>query len=408
MADVYDTWHKSRPKPGERTCPEHDKVPTKQHGVGKRWMARWRDPEGCQRKERFDKKGDAERKAAAAQADVQRGTYVDPAAGKVTFRTYAEQWLAAQTFDVTSLQNAEMHLRRHVYPMIGSKQLRHIKPSTIQAWLRTLDMSGTYKRMVFGDVSSIMNAAVDDDLIAKNPCRAGSVRAPKKDTHKIVPWPAERIAAVTTTLPGRYQISATLGAGLGLRQGEIFGLSPDDVDFLRGKVEVLRQVREFADGRLSFRPPKGGKTRTIPLPESVALRLSAHMQHFPPVEVTLPWGTPDGEPVTVSLFLTTEGGESLSRKNFNRQVWDVALAAAGVETGTRKNGMHALRHYYASVLLDAGESIKAVAEYLGHSDPGFTLRTYTHLMPSSEERTRKAIDAALNSCARVVPTEEAR
>ena len=54
--------------------------------------------------------------------------------------------------------------------------------------------------------------------------------------------------------------------------------------------------------------------------------------------------------------------------------------------------MHALRHAYASVLLDAGETIKALAEYLGHSDAGFTLRTYTHLMPTSESRTRRAID----------------
>ncbi|GHE11834.1 hypothetical protein GCM10010339_73040 [Streptomyces alanosinicus] len=46
------------------------------------------------------------------------------------------------------------------------------------------------------------------------------------------------------------------------------------------------------------------------------------------------------------------------------------------------------------MLLDAGESIKALSEYLGHSDPGFTLRTYTHLLPSSEIRTRKAIDDA--------------
>lgn len=56
--------------------------------------------------------------------------------------------------------------------------------------------------------------------------------------------------------------------------------------------------------------------------------------------------------------------------------------------------MHALQHAYASVLLDAGESIKALSEYLGHSDPGFTLRTYTHLLPSSGRRTRKAIDDA--------------
>jgi integrase len=51
-----------------------------------------------------------------------------------------------------------------------------------------------------------------------------------------------------------------------------------------------------------------------------------------------------------------------------------------------------LRHFYASVLLDAGENVKALSQYLGHSDPGFTLRVYTHLMPSSDGRARDAMD----------------
>ena len=74
--------------------------------------------------------------------------------------------------------------------------------------------------------------------------------------------------------------------------------------------------------------------------------------------------------------------------------WKPALVAANVPR-TRENGMHALRHFYASVLLDAGESIRALADYLGHEDPGFTLRVYTHLMPSSQDRTKKAVDRAL-------------
>ncbi len=84
--------------------------------------------------------------------------------------------------------------------------------------------------------------------------------------------------------------------------------------------------------------------------------------------------------------------------------WKRAPVAAGVipprERGARylqavpEDGVHALRHAYASVLLDAGESVKALSEYPGHSDPGFTPRTYTHLLPSSEARTRKAIDDA--------------
>ena len=57
--------------------------------------------------------------------------------------------------------------------------------------------------------------------------------------------------------------------------------------------------------------------------------------------------------------------------------------------------MHALRHFYASSLLDAGESIRAVSEYLGHASAAFTLRTYTHLMPASQDRTRGAIDGLL-------------
>jgi integrase len=64
----------------------------------------------------------------------------------------------------------------------------------------------------------------------------------------------------------------------------------------------------------------------------------------------------------------------------------------------RADGMHALRHFYASTLLALaqGVSIKELAEYLGRSDPGFTLRTYTHLVPSSYERARLAIDSVFS------------
>ncbi len=90
------------------------------------------------------------------------------------------------------------------------------------------------------------------------------------------------------------------------------------------------------------------------------------------------------------LFTTTRRG-AINRHTFDDKSWRPAVRAAGI-TPTRATGMHALRHFYASSLLDAGESIKALALYLGHAEPGFTLRVYTHLMPASEERTRQAID----------------
>jgi integrase len=73
----------------------------------------------------------------------------------------------------------------------------------------------------------------------------------------------------------------------------------------------------------------------------------------------------------------------------------IPKAKSREHAAAREHGMHALRHFYASVLLDAGESIKALAEYLGHSDPGLTLKVYAHLMPSSRGRARKALGRAL-------------
>ena len=166
------------------------------------------------------------------------------------------------------------------------------------------------------------------------------------------------------------------------------------MDFLRGTVDVRRQVKLTSDGRPYFALPKGCKTRTLPLPRSVRDALAAYLTRYPARTVTLPWDRPDGEPVTVALVMTSRESKAINRNYFNSKVWKPALAEVGVPD-KRENGCHALRHYYASLLLDGGESIKTVSERLGHSDPGFTLRTYTHLMSISEDRTRSIIDAAL-------------
>ena len=247
----------------------------------------------------------------------------------------------------------------------------------------------------------MFGAAVDDGLIPKNPCRAKSVKAPKPLPRRVKPWIPARVFAVRAGLPKRFRAMTDLGAGCGLRQGEIIGLPVDEVGFLTGWLHVAYQVK-MVNGHPVFAPPKRGKVRDVPLPDQVRDILSAHVTQFPPVEVTLPWLTPDGPLVTKALLFTGTGGKVLRRCHFDTHVWKPALASAGVipepEKGqryqsAREHGMHALRHFYASVLLDAGENIKALSQYLGHEDPGFTLRVYTHLMPSSEGRTRKAVDS---------------
>ncbi|MER5916904.1 site-specific integrase, partial [Streptomyces sp. NPDC001982] len=201
-------------------------------------------------------------------------------------------------------------------------------------------------------------------------------------------------------MPERYQAMVDLGAGCGLRQGEILGIAVDAVDFDSDTLHVVQQLK-LSQSKPVFAPPKGGKLRDVPLPGPVADALRAHMKRFPPVEITLPWKTADGPKVTRSLIFAAPGGNHVWRPNLNEESWKPALVAAGVipapeskrdgYAAAREHGMHALRHFYASALLDGGENIKAVSEYLGHSNAALTLRIYAHLMPSSQERTRTAI-----------------
>nr|WTB30645.1 site-specific integrase [Streptomyces sp. NBC_00830] len=409
MADVYDTWHKSRPKPDEPECSEHKgKVRSAAHGKGKRWQVRWRDPKGVQRKENFDRRVDADARSAKVETDLNLGTYVDPSAGKATLETFAKTWLESQTGDLGTIQAVELRIRLHVLPHLGSHQLRALRPSMLQAWVSRLEkgkLAASYVKVIFANLSGMLSAAVDDGLIARNPCRAGSIRLPKENRPRVRPWSSERVLSVVGALPDAYACMAVIGAGCGLRQGEIFGLAVGDIDFLRGVVHVRRQVKHVSK-RLVFALPKGQKERDVPLPSKIGEAIATHLAARPARAVTLPWAVPDGKPVTVNLLFTSRETKAVNRNYFNTYVWKPALAQAGVIPAkpegekygeARSDGMHALRHHYASVLLDAGESIKALSEYLGHSDPGFTLRTYTHLMPASEERTKKAVDRALTA-----------
>lgn len=346
-----------------------------------RYRARWRDPDGKSREKWFRLKADAENHLTRVEASKLTGTYVDPQAGKITFGAFAASWLESQTFDPSTRVAVDVRLRVHILPTFETMPLRAVRPSTVQSWLRGRQdkLSPRYVRVMLANLSAIFSAAVDDGLIARNPCAAKSVTAPNPPPKRVAPWPHDRVAAVIDALPEQYQATAVVAAGAGLRQGEVFGLRVEDVDFLRRTIHVRQQIKLVGSQPPAAALPKRGKEREVPLADAVGYVLAEHLRQFRP--------GPGG------LIFTSREHKPLNRNYFNARVWKPALRAAGVDP-TRDNGMHALRHYYASVLLEDGVSIRAVAEYLGHSDPGFTLRIYTHLMPASGGKARQAVDRA--------------
>ncbi|MFC4150594.1 tyrosine-type recombinase/integrase [Micromonospora mangrovi] len=391
MGHIEDRWYRTVTAPDGRTKREK----TDRHGIGKRYRVRYIGPDGRERSQSFPDRGkrDAEAFLVSVESDKLRGAYVDPAAGRITFAEYAESWLRTRSFDESTRETTEIRVRRHLLPSFGNRQLAAIKPGHIREWDAALvgKLAPSTRSVLFAHLRTILGAAVDDERIPKNPCAARSVTQPRPVERRVVPWKPDDIAAIRAGLPERYRAVVDLGAGCGMRQGEVFGLAVDDTDLDAGWLHIQRQVK-LVRHRLVFGLPKNNRDRRVPLPASVADVLRQHMKDHPPLTLTLPWENPaSAEQVTAGLILTTTWRKAINRCWFDAKAWRPAVSAAGI-VPSRSTGMHALRHFYASALLDAGESIKALASYLGHSDPGFTLRVYTHLMPASEERTRNAID----------------
>ncbi|MFI5491864.1 tyrosine-type recombinase/integrase [Actinoplanes sp. NPDC051859] len=391
MGSIQDRWWKTVHLGEGKT----KKVKTSRFGKGDRYRVRYDGPDGRQLSKSFP---DRQKKAAEnflidVESDKRRGEFVDPAAGKKPFDTFAESWLRTHQFDESSRETTEIRVRKHIIPFFGDGPINTIKPSDVREWDTSLIgvLAVATRSVAFSHLSAIFTAAVDDGLIRKNPCSAKSVTQPQPIPRKVVPWRKSTVAAIRADLPPRYKPMVDVGGGCGARQGEIFGVAPDDFDFEGGWLHIRRQVKRVRS-RLVFGLPKNDKERRTPLPASVGRAIQAHMAVCEPVTVTLPWEDPfRGEPTTVQLVFTTARKNAVNRSTFNEQCWHPALMAAGLERG-RHNGMHALRHLFASALLDAGENIKAISEWLGHSDPAFTLRVYTHLMHSSQGRARHALD----------------
>ncbi len=137
-----------------------------------KWRARYRDPAGREHAKHFRRKIDADRWLATVEADIVRGTYVDPNAGKITFREYAESWRVAQMHRPTWVAHVETMLRRHAYPTFGDRSLSSIWPSEVQAWVRRLSesLAPATVKVIHGIVAAIFKAAVSDRRIIASPC----------------------------------------------------------------------------------------------------------------------------------------------------------------------------------------------------------------------------------------------
>ncbi|MER7917377.1 MULTISPECIES: tyrosine-type recombinase/integrase [unclassified Streptomyces] len=242
----------------------------------------------------FDALQDAKTWLAQAQTDARRGEFADPRDGAISLRGYiATHWWRAQSGDPSTIERLEQRVRRHIVPRLGAQPLNALGMEVLRHWKKRLekDLGPTSIRLVWATLSSVLQAAVEDRRLGRNPCRSSTIGPPPATPGRVEAWPPERVLAVREALPDRYRLLLVIGAGLGLRQREALGLSVDDIDFEKDVVHVGRQIK-MVRVKLCFALTKGRKVRDVPLLASVARAIRQHTEQFAPVPVTLPWDAP--------------------------------------------------------------------------------------------------------------------
>ena len=326
----------------------------------------------------FTNKADAERAFASAVAAQDRGTWVAPRT-TLTLADYSAQWLESRlTSKGARLRPRvrelyEGQLRLHILPTLGRAPVAKLRPSTVRSWYTTLVDHGPgaiTAAKCYRLLRAILNTAVEDGLIAINPCTirgAGAEQSPER----VIPTIAQVVELANTVDP-RYRALVLLAAYGGLRRGELFGLRRRHVDLARGLVTVEAQRQQLAHGELIVGPPKSDAgRRTVALPPQALLAIRSHLDQ---------WTGPAADDW---VFTGAKGGPL--RDAVWQHQWDIARRSVGVPD----LHFHDLRHVSATLTAATGAGVKEIMHRLGHSSAQAALR-YQHATP---ERDRSIADA---------------
>jgi integrase len=338
-----------------------------------RWQARYRGPDGLLRSApiTFATKGDATAFLSMTESELLRGSWVDPEAGRVPLGVFARKWVAERPLAPRTRAKYERLLRLHVEPALGDETLSGITPAVVRSWRSSLVADGVGSSTVaqaYRLLRAVMNTAVDDELIRRNPCR---VKGADKDEAGERPIATiGQVYEIAGLVRPWYRALVLTAAFTGLRWGELLALTRADVDLTAGTVRVRGAVIEL-DGELSLGPAKSrAGHRTVAFPMQLAPELKAHLNRY-------------AEAGKSGRVFVGPKGATPRRTNFN-QTWRKARAAAGLP-GLR---FHDLRHT-ANTFVASQASLGELMRRMGHASTRAAL-IYQH---ASEGRDRAIADA---------------
>jgi integrase len=313
---------------------------------------------------------------ARARTEVTDGSHTPANKGRTRFKDVADNWLKGQAHMKARTEHSCRWTIEVKLAPLHDVQMRNLTYAKVKDFRTQMDLDGlapSSQTRTMWVLKAICEDARKRKLIAVNPCadlpkikaRRRSITIPsQQDVEALI----TRLSSPTTHDPKswhdvRWPLIVEAAAYAGLRAGELAGLRISDFNAAKRSVNVERTIVDVA-GELRLDTPKSDRgTRVVSdLDPGLCQRLSERCANQSARDYVFGDHSPDGRP------------RPLNHGNFYRRVFKPACAELGIEMR-----FHDLRHFHASLLIDAGLSPVEVAHRLGHANASFTLDTYSHL-----------------------------
>jgi integrase len=364
------------------------------------WVVDYTDTTGKRRLKTFRLKKAADAFAATASVEVREGVHVADSAS-VTVEKAGALWITSGEsagLERSTINQRKSHLEHHIIPLIGQTLLSRLTVPAVRDFEDTMRKEGRSPAMVkkvLTSLGSILADAGERGLAMRNPVRdiKGSRkgrdrRQEKRQKGKLevgVDIPArEEIKALVAALDGNWKPLLVTAIFTGMRSSELRGLRWQDVNFRKGEISVHQRADQFKE----IGPTKSeAGVRTIPVPPIVISSLKEHrLKQAPGIELV--FANPDGEPRSHTNIVNKGLKPAMIRAG--------VTVRSGEAVEAKYTGLHALRHFYASWLINRKEDgglglpVKMVQERMGHASIVMTMDTYGHLFPRLDDGTELA------------------
>ncbi len=293
---------------------------------------------------------------ADKQAEEYYKNYVVGTHKHISFKDYSKQYLEFRKSEISARTKRfyQDNLRLHVFPYLGHLELDQVSIQDIKKVLLEAENKGLSERskqIIYSIMSLIMKEAFFDQLVEKNP--VANVKRPKlQKTEKVIVSKTD-FMKILHEADEQMKVILMVAWYTGLRVGEIAVLKWKNVDMVNNVISVDSTYSKEEPGDIKAPKTQAG-IRKVPVSSDLIDKIRTMKQTsdflFPTKQ--LPYITPS----------------EISHK-FTKIVRKL---------GIKDITFHSLRHTHATMLVESNIHPKAVQIRLGHSDPGFTLRTYTH------------------------------